>query len=51
MSLEEALAQRLAVINCTPQDIQAFLGAHPPETRLTPVCLAALPCSFTLLSY
>ncbi|GAB4821168.1 hypothetical protein N2152v2_008214 [Parachlorella kessleri] len=36
MSLEEALAQRLEVINCTPQDIQAFLGAHPPDTRLTP---------------
>ncbi|KAL4436899.1 hypothetical protein ABPG75_004038 [Micractinium tetrahymenae] len=36
MSLEDALEQRLAVINCTPADIQAFLKAHPPESRLTP---------------
>ena len=37
MSLEDALEQRLEVINCTPTDIQAFLRAHPPESRLTPV--------------
>ncbi len=37
MSLEEALEQRLAVINCTPEDIQAFMKAHPAESRLTPV--------------
>lgn len=36
MSLEEALEQRLAVINCTPADIQGFLKAHPAESRLTP---------------
>lgn len=36
MSLEEALEQRLSVINCTPADIQAFLAAHPPESRLVP---------------
>lgn len=36
MSLEEALSQRLAAINCTPTDIQAFLQAHPPESRLAP---------------
>lgn len=43
MSLEDALEQRLAVINCTPADIQAFLRAHPPESRLTPVGPAAQP--------
>jgi hypothetical protein len=37
MGLEAALEQRLAVINCTPADIQAFLQAHPPCNRLTPV--------------
>ena len=37
MSLEEALEKRLNVINCTPADIQAFLKAHPAESRLTPV--------------
>lgn len=36
MCLEDALEQRLAVINCTPADIQAFLKAHPPQSRLTP---------------
>ncbi|PSC74868.1 glycerol-3-phosphate dehydrogenase [Micractinium conductrix] len=36
MSLEEALEKRLNVINCTPADIQAFLKAHPAESRLTP---------------
>ncbi|KAI3425907.1 hypothetical protein D9Q98_007879 [Chlorella vulgaris] len=35
MSLEAALEQRLEVINCTPSDIQAFLKAHPAESRLT----------------
>jgi hypothetical protein len=43
MSLEDALEQRLQVINCTPTDIQAFLRAHPPESRLTPVG-SAVPC-------
>jgi hypothetical protein len=37
MSLEAALEQRLEVINCTPSDIQAFLKAHPAESRLTTV--------------
>lgn len=37
MSLEAALEKRLEVINCTPADIQAFLKAHPPDSRLTPV--------------
>ena len=41
MSLEEALEQRLAVINCTPADIQGFLKAHPAESRLTPVSRTA----------
>ena len=37
LSLESALEQRLQVINCQPGDIQAFLKAYPPETRLFPV--------------
>ena len=37
LSLESALEQRLQVINCQPGDIQAFLKAHPPESRLFPV--------------
>lgn len=37
MSLEQALERRLEVIACTPADIQAFLAAHPPASRLTPV--------------
>lgn len=36
VSLEDALNARLEVINPTPTDIQAFLRAHPPETRLVP---------------
>ena len=46
MSLEDALEQRLQVINCTPTDIQAFLRAYPPESRLTPVggWGSAVPC-------
>lgn len=36
MSLEDALEKRLAIINCTPADIQAFLRAHPAESRLVP---------------
>lgn len=36
MSLEDALEKRLQVINCTPADIQAFLKAHLPESRLMP---------------
>lgn len=37
MSLEDALEKRLEIINCTPADIQAFLRAHPAESRLVPV--------------
>ncbi|KAI7839328.1 hypothetical protein COHA_006919 [Chlorella ohadii] len=36
MSLEDALERRLEIINCTPADIQAFLRAHPAESRLVP---------------
>lgn len=31
----QALEKRLQILNCTPQDLQAFLAAHPPEARLT----------------
>lgn len=37
MNLEQALEQRLAMINCTPSDIKAFIKAYPPESRLVPV--------------
>ena len=40
MSLEDALERRLEIINCTPADIQAFLRAHPAESRLVPVSSA-----------
>lgn len=36
MNLEQALEERLKIINCTPQDIRAFLNAHPPSSRMTP---------------
>jgi hypothetical protein len=46
MNLEQALEERLKLINCTPQDIKAFIRAHPPASRLAPVgghgcCLGA----------
>lgn len=34
MTLEEAITERLRIINCSPADIQRFLVAHPPQTRL-----------------
>jgi hypothetical protein len=37
LSLEAALEERLKLINCTPADIQAFIKAHPPQSRLVPV--------------
>jgi hypothetical protein len=37
MNLEQALDERLKIINCTPADIRAFIQAHPPESRLVPV--------------
>jgi hypothetical protein len=37
MNLEQALDERLKIINCTPSDIRAFIQAHPPESRLVPV--------------
>lgn len=36
MTLEEAITERLRIIDCAPNDIQRFLTAHPPETRLVP---------------
>jgi hypothetical protein len=39
MNLEQSLHERLKIINCTPKDIQCFLKAHPPKSRMTPVRL------------
>lgn len=50
MSLEDALEKRLEIINCTPADIQAFLRAHPAESRLVPVRLIAAVVVTQLLS-
>jgi len=36
MNLEQALEERLKIINCTPADIRAFIKAHPPQTRMVP---------------
>lgn len=36
MALEDALEERLRIINCSPQDIQDFCLAHPPSSRLAP---------------
>jgi hypothetical protein len=41
MNLEQALEERLHIINCTPADIKRFIAAHPPSTRLVPVSAAA----------
>jgi hypothetical protein len=37
MNLEQALEERLRIINCTPADIKRFIQAHPPSSRLVPV--------------
>lgn len=37
MNLEQALEERLRIINCTPADIKAFIHAHPPASRMVPV--------------
>lgn len=37
MNLEQALEERLNIINCTPADIKRFITAHPPQSRLVPV--------------
>jgi hypothetical protein len=43
ISLEQALEERLAIINCSPADIKRFIAAHPPQSRLVPVsCRAQL---------
>uniref|UniRef100_A0A7D7L907 Glycerol-3-phosphate dehydrogenase [NAD(+)] n=1 Tax=Chlamydomonas sp. ICE-MDV TaxID=1983280 RepID=A0A7D7L907_9CHLO len=36
MDLDEALAERLKIINCTPADVKRFLKQHPPESRINP---------------
>lgn len=36
MNLEQALEERLRIINCTPGDIKRFITAHPPASRLVP---------------
>lgn len=37
VSLEEALRDRLHIIDCTPEELTSFIQAHPPTTRLTKV--------------
>lgn len=37
MNLEQALEERLRIINCKPADIKRFIKAHPPSSRLVPV--------------
>jgi hypothetical protein len=41
MNLEQALEERLRLINCTPADIKRFIKAHPPQSRLVPVSVAS----------
>lgn len=36
MNLEQALEERLRIINCTPADIKRFIVAHPPSSRMVP---------------
>ncbi|BDA43327.1 probable glycerol-3-phosphate dehydrogenase [NAD(+)], cytoplasmic at C-terminar half [Coccomyxa sp. Obi] len=35
VSLEEALRDRLRIIDCTPEELTSFIQAYPPTTRLT----------------
>jgi glycerol-3-phosphate dehydrogenase (NAD+) len=44
LSLEDALNERLQIIDCKPQDLARFLEKYPPHTRLSEVCNT----SFTL---
>ena len=37
MSLEDALMERLRIIDCKPEDLARFVQAHPPQSRLTEV--------------
>lgn len=36
MNLEQALEERLKIINCTPADVRKFVAAYPPESRFVP---------------
>uniref|UniRef100_C5H3W0 Glycerol-3-phosphate dehydrogenase [NAD(+)] n=1 Tax=Dunaliella viridis TaxID=140095 RepID=C5H3W0_9CHLO len=36
MNLPDTMAERLAIMNCSPEDIQQFLLEHPPKERLVP---------------
>ncbi|KAG2446311.1 hypothetical protein HXX76_000899 [Chlamydomonas incerta] len=36
LSLEQALDERLNIINCSPEDIKRFIKAHPPASRMAP---------------
>jgi hypothetical protein len=37
VSLEEALKDRLRIIDCKPEELASFIQAHPPSSRLTKV--------------
>jgi hypothetical protein len=42
MNLEQALEERLKIINCKPQDIKNFIKAHPPASRMAAVSHVAV---------
>lgn len=44
LSLEDALRERLRIIDCKPEDLMRFLDAYPPARRFTEVrALLAMP--------
>lgn len=53
LNLHDSLEERLRLINCTPADIQAFLEANPPVSRLAPVStvlFVSTPCGIAKLT-
>lgn len=40
LNLHDSLGERLRIINCTPANIQDFLEANPPASRMAPVRIA-----------
>lgn len=48
MNLEQALEERLKIINCKPQDIKNFIKAHPPASRMAAVSHVAVVLTLML---
>ena len=50
MNMEDALEERLRLIDCTPADVRAFLAKNPPVSRLVPVstigALLSIPLAY-----